>query len=269
MGSFHTNNRAVELQLFRKFIKNQQVQYMEWPELELSNAIRPLVCEDKDDGASSSESGYCGFHSDILNPFKAEVVLSANDTCKLLPSIKQRSFLPEDLRVINEYMSSFGPSYVRTLIIHKVSKSLLFNGDLYGTYFSGRKNCSLVIVRMLTSSGTYNQSPCFIIGFVQCTVIMKQENENSSLDFILCKVVQLIEHSEKNKFLYPIEIWQKPHNILACSYSFVAVSSLLCCCAYSSKFIDNTDDSITTVVPCNPYFGLVFFPMASLENTDI
>ena len=45
LGSFHTNNKAVEVQLFRKFISKQQVGNIEWPDTQVTQDLKPVIDE--------------------------------------------------------------------------------------------------------------------------------------------------------------------------------------------------------------------------------
>ena len=45
LGSFHTSNKSVEIELFRKFIVTQQVCSVVWPDAELVDLLKPLLTE--------------------------------------------------------------------------------------------------------------------------------------------------------------------------------------------------------------------------------
>ena len=67
LGSFHTNNEAVGVQLFRKFITKQQVSHLEWPDMPLSQDLKPLI----DELHRVRENAYFGgFFYHIVTPFE-------------------------------------------------------------------------------------------------------------------------------------------------------------------------------------------------------
>ena len=106
------------------------------------NLVKPLLNEcSLKDTTSSNE-----LYAHILE-YSNPVTISAMNNCrKLLPPIKKRCFSSSDLNTIDAYLTTaFGERYCRTLILHKESKSAYFNGELYGSFFSRRKNSSLVL----------------------------------------------------------------------------------------------------------------------------
>ena len=141
LGSFHTNNQAVEVQLLRKFLSKQKVFHENWPDVEMVNLIKPLLNEcSLKDTTSSIE-----FYAHILDHSNPVTISAMNNCCKLLPPIKKKCFSSSDLNTIYAYFTSaFGERYCRTLILHKQSKSAYFNGELYRSFFSRRKNSLLV-----------------------------------------------------------------------------------------------------------------------------
>ena len=67
------------------------------------------------------------------------MISTANSICKLLPPIKKKGFSSIDLTSFDAYFAPLFHGYCKTLILHKQSKSMVFNGDLYGTFFQGRR----------------------------------------------------------------------------------------------------------------------------------
>ena len=211
LGSFHTSNRAVEIQLFQKFISTQQVSSFMWPDNELTHILKPLL---DDIDTARDITSYGGLHLHLVKPFEKVSILAANNASKLLPPIKEKGFSFSELAVVNSCFSSyFGEEYKQTLILHQESKSILFNGDLYGTYFSRQKNSSLVIVRNQTQSDESQQCPCFIVGFARCTVFFSTDLESSatiSKEIILIKAAQLLEHDQRYHYPQPVEVRKMP-----------------------------------------------------------
>ena len=87
LGSFHTNNQVVEVQLFRKFINKQEVCGIEWPSTELSTILKPLMNQ------STKDITNCGgLYHHILNSFNSESISLANDNSKRLTPMKEKAF---------------------------------------------------------------------------------------------------------------------------------------------------------------------------------
>ena len=255
LGNVHTNHQSVELQLFRKFVSKQHVYSMQWPNMELTTPLKSLINSLK----PNTDVTHCGgLFRHLVDNSDFDSFIAANNVCRLLPPVKQRSFAPEEISLINELLSShFGTKFKKTLILHKYSKSMIFNGDVYGSYNSRQKNNSLVIVRLKNTLGILCQCPCFIIDFVQCNVVLLEDtNEIVTTECRFVKVIPLIEHGDQHAYPKPVEIWQKPPDVeddRTCF--FVASSSVQCRCAHYPN-INKTDPSLIGVVPCNPYAGV-------------
>ena len=252
LGSFHTNNQAVEVQLFRKFISKQQVSCAEWPDIELTHALKPVIANLE----VTKDTTHCGgLFIHIISPFERAAILEANNSSKLLPPVKEKGFLSNDISLINTCFSTyFGEEYVRTLILHTESKSIIFNGDLYGTFFSRQKNSSLIVICKQDGNGVMQKCICAIVGFVKCTVILN--STSAAQDFILAEVVALQEHHQKNYYPQPVQVFKIPDSVHLSDRSrfcYVLLSCILCRCAYT-VFVN--DSSAIAVVPCNSYCGL-------------
>lgn len=252
-GSFHTNNQAVELQLFCKFNSKQQIATADWPDLEVAKVFRPLLT----DLSCPRDFTHCGgLYIHILQHSREPAISAANSCSKLLPPIKKKGFHFDHLAMVDSYFTFlFKERYQRTLILHRQSKSMLFNGELYESFFSRQHNSALVIAHTVGTLGSTKLGPCFILGFMQCTVLFTDPDH--STDYILVKVFPLQEHPQKNYYPFPEEVWQKPdsselQDSSKCAY--ILCSHLVCRCAYS-PFDTSLSHAEITVIPCNPYFG--------------
>ena len=133
---------------------------------------------------------------------------------------------------------------------------MVFNGDLYGTFFSRQKNSSLILANI---NGI--PCPCFIVGFAQCTFVFKQSDTTTiSEGYIVVRVFPLQEHPQKLFYPKPAEVWQNPHtNQLQDSskLKYILTASIVCHCAYSHFYDAQAFTDGITVIPCNPYFGII------------
>ena len=255
LGSFHISNKAVEVQLFRKFISAQQVCATQWPNVELPHVLKNVI-----DGLHFNKdvTSVGGMYLHIVSPFERSSLLEANGNCKLLPPIKEKGFVSSDIQLINTCLSTyFGEEYHRTLILHK--ESVLFNGNLHGTYFSRQKSGSLVMASYKFANPKEIVNPKEIpalLNIVMCAVVLNSESEVTK-DIVLLKVLPLQEHPPRNYYPNPVEVWEMPDtfHLHAQSRQFsIPLSCIICRFAYT-VFID--DDSCITVVPCNSYAGVL------------
>ena len=117
LGSFHTSNQAMELQLFRKFISKQQVGSSVWPDVELTRRLKPVI--DKLD--VTRDKIHCGgLFIQIVSPFEQGAILEGNECSKLLLPIKEKGFQPVDVTLVDECFRTYiGNEYICTLILHK------------------------------------------------------------------------------------------------------------------------------------------------------
>ena len=95
LGSFHTSIKAVEVQLFRKFISAQQVCAAQWPHVELTHMLKSIV---DDLHFSKDVTSIGGIYLHIISPFERSAILEANGNCKFLPPIKERDFNSSDIQ---------------------------------------------------------------------------------------------------------------------------------------------------------------------------
>ena len=145
LGNVHTNKQSVEIQLFRKFISRQQVCTMEWPKTELSDTIKPFLYNATRSQSNTKRSS--GLFRHILNSYADESIFSADAASHILPPIKEKSLCHEDVAQVNSFLAACFPSrFDKVLVIHKWSNSMVFNGEIYGSYFSRQRCNSLVSV---------------------------------------------------------------------------------------------------------------------------
>lgn len=78
LGSFHTSNKAVEVQLFRKFISAQQVCATQWPNVELTRVLKQLV-DDLNFNKDVTSVGAMYLH--IISPFERRSLLETVNFC--------------------------------------------------------------------------------------------------------------------------------------------------------------------------------------------
>ena len=248
LGNYHASNHGVEVQLLRKFISNQQMGSVQWPDMDLTHQLKRLI----DESRKTKDSTLCGgllFH--VIKPFEPMAILEANSSCKMLPPLKEKGFVPVDITLIKECCNKYmGEEDIHVLILHKQSKCIVFNGDLYGTHSSRQRNSSLILTRQKNGDSAMKECICVIVGFVQCTVASTSAPKST---FTLVKVVKLQEHHQSNYYPPPVKIFEQPDSLCLSRYSYIFLSSVLCRCAYT-VFVHDT--SAIAVIPCNPYFGV-------------
>ena len=136
--------------------------------MDLAYQLKRLI----DESRKTKDSALCGvllFH--IIKPFEPMAILEANSSCKMLPPLNEKGFGPMDITLIKECCNKYiGEEDIHVLILHKQSKRIVFNGDLYGTYSSRQRNSSVILTRQKDGDNAMKECICVIVGFGQCTV---------------------------------------------------------------------------------------------------
>ena len=253
LGNVHTSNRAVEIQLLRKFISKQQIHSIIWPGSELSDLIKPLLSP-----PTKTEIDCGGIYVHVLNPFDIKSINIVNKSTKLLPPIKEKGFLVPEIDSLSQYFTiHFGNAFCKVLILHYEAKSAIFNGEIFGSYFSRQRNSSLIMVSTKADQSDTIYIPNFITGFLKCHILFRDGQETK--DYILVKVIPLQPHSKKNYYPKPVEVWQMPNDDYLKDDSnaqYVFMSTILCRCAFTPFSGQQSLIPALTVIPFNHFCGL-------------
>lgn len=250
LGSVCTNHQAIEVQLMRKFISNQQV--------------LGKLCHESTDAilfyshrcAKGSLKRESLSEMPLFLPLRMSTCVEYSKLGKLLPPVKEKCLNFEQLSDINFLMRScFGDFFVKTMRFYTYASRLLFQGVSYGCRdFQGHAS-SMVYVE---TRGDFK--PAVVRNFISVSVLLKASIEHTepiSCDILLVCVDWLLEHVEKNFFGSPVEVWCK---YTFCpserAHSYIPVVSIKCQCAYIDHFIQQLREQVTIVIPINNFAGL-------------
>ncbi|SMN01766.1 hypothetical protein SPONN_25 [uncultured Candidatus Thioglobus sp.] len=255
LGSVCTNHQAIEVQLMRKFISNQQV--LEKLSLESADTTLPELFRSHGCVKGSLRHDVIP-ELPLLLPLSPSTCVEYGKLGKLLPPVKEKCLNSEQLSSINSLMRSyFGESFVRTLMFYTNSSRLLFQGVSYGCHNSLAHSSSIIYVE--TSIDT---KPAVIRNFISVSVLLQAESdiEPNKGNVVLAGVDWLQEHEKRNFFGSPVEVWCKytvgPGS--SC-HAYVPVVCIKCKCAYLDhvvQFNPLLKEEVTLVVPMNHFTGL-------------
>lgn len=239
LGKFQTNHHLIEPQLMRKFTTAQQVKNLSYTGL--SEEYTALLSNvDKSTGSVTVQN---------------ESVSLKDHEYRLLPPIKEASFNSSEKDLLDQVICHHHGNF-QILMLHKYSSAAIINGEIYGTLTSRQKSSSLIIAIV-----EKQMVPCFVKKIVKASAVdLAIANCEIVRSFIFLYVSKLVEHSQKNHFGHPVEIWQYD-----CDFNdndpshhlFIPLSSVMCRCAYStlpnSFGITSTDVDlqVLTVSPIN------------------
>ena len=253
LGSVCTNHQAIEVQLMRKFISNQQVLG------ELSHESTDAVLKELFHShrcAKGSLKHEALSELPILLPLSLSTCVEYSKMGKLLPPVREKCLDYEQLSGINSVMRSyFGDSFVKTLMFYTYSSRFLFQGVSYGCHSSQGHASSIVYVE--TGNGS---KPAVLRNFISVSVLLQtsENTEPMSCNIFLACIDWLLEHCEKNFFGLPVEVWCKyTFRPGERAHSFIPVVCIKCRCAYLDHIIiPQLREQVTIVIPINNFAGL-------------
>lgn len=256
LGSVCTNHRAIEIQLMRKFISNQQVLEklnFEGTDCTIKELLHSHQC------LKGSLKHEVMAELPLLLPLSASTCIEYGELNKLLPTVKEGYLNSDEISSINSLMRSyFGESFIKTLMMYTHSRRLLFQGIFYGCHNSQAHSSSMVYVK--TSNNT-DAKPAVIRNFISVSVMLQlhdsAEQHNQCTIFLAC-IDWLSEHEGKNFFGSPVEVWRR-YSPSTRAYTYVPVVCIKCRCAYVNHVIQFNRilrEEVTVVIPMNNFSGL-------------
>lgn len=155
---------------------------------------------------------------------------TSNPNFRFLPPVKQGVFESFELNLL--YRDLFSALRdCRILMIHKLAKAALFNGEMYGSQESRQQSSSMVMASIQN-----RLIPCFVQKFFEITV--QKSPDSDLIKEIVVKVSKLVEHQEKDFFGYPVELWQCPKDIddeHIDHFQYIFFRQIVTRCAYLCK----------------------------------
>ena len=247
LGSMPTNHRSIEVQLMRKFYASQQ-------------ALQGLSSDDE-----SIQDLLSCFHNlkgslqyeDLpelpIPPLSITTIDAVSALCKHLPAVRESCFEPDEIDLINQsFRMSFGEAYLRTSMLHEYTSAVRICGILYGSANSIHSSSALVYTR--SNSGRY--FPGFVQKYVKAKILLQTSDATMTKQVTLVYVNYLTEHTSKNWYGAPVEVWCSSCNN---QLEYIPITNIICKCSYLShsvKFNDAPMESVVIVVPLNHFTGL-------------
>ena len=189
LGSFHTSNHNVTVQLMRKFLSMQMVSLDQWPK-EFKDKIGPLFQPYIKEIGSLSET-LCPTISQSIKP---------------LPPITERAFTPEEMSEVVSTVNSFHiDCNLQVLTLYKRTSSLVIgNSTKFASERSRYKNCSKIFV----GDTLYE-----IDSFIQVTVMVTSDSDSIATEKQwLVRCFMYSDHQCKPWFGYPTQVWSATLN---------------------------------------------------------
>lgn len=190
LGSYHTNNRNISVQIMSNFMDSHIYSSSKWPQ-DYVKEFLPILDKFKYYKGSLQQST---FESAVLN---SEV--------KPLPPVLEISFTPIELSYIKELLGS------EVLMLYKKTKAIKLKNYVIGSKNSRSSKASFVLTQ---NHDEATQTLLEINYFAQCSI------EGSP--FWIAAVTMYMEHPCRYHYGYPVQVW----TITPSSVSFIPISAI-------------------------------------------
>lgn len=198
LGSFHTNNHDISLQLMRQFIRSYDF------------GIHTISSDYKLDYLPLIQK--CFYNKGSLKQTSLEIAVLNDSNVSPLPPVYASAFTPADRRImvptLSKILNSVEENRISVLTLFQKSYSLHVGGFLLGSVKGRHKSASLVLAYPLNHDSV-RWKLARIYYFGKCSYTYTDSNtERTSTSWIAC-VNFFLEHDCKAWFGYPTEIWSK------------------------------------------------------------
>lgn len=193
LGSYHTNNHNISVQLANRFLDSKVYSAINWPS-EFSEEYFPVIRNFLyNKGSLMQKTVETEFFDKML-------------TITALPPIKECCFLPFELDSVKEALHRLiDLNTCSILLLHKRVKTLLIGGFVLGAKGSHHSRSSLVVAERRTSTPTYNNCLGEIQHFVSCVTLSNDTKQPHTV--WLAAVKWFEEHQCKVWFGHPTQVW--------------------------------------------------------------
>ena len=188
LGSYHTNNHDVSLQVMRHFVNSQVVGPERWPD------------EYKDFHTLLSNASYS---KGSLMPSTLESSLKSIDSCPIALPPTHEAIFPLHVKesLLNHLLPYYSGRNISVLAIHKKCKALKIGAFTIGSV-KGKFTCSSRLLVKLPS--TNSQQLVCIHYYAQCTIV---SSETTSELLWTAAVSYYDDHQCRLWFGHPTEVW--------------------------------------------------------------
>lgn len=213
LGSFHTNNHDISLQIMRQFIRSYEF------------GIHTISSDYREEYLPLIEK--CIYNKGSLKQTSLEVAVLDDSNVSPLPPVYASAFTPADRTAlvpsICKILGSIENSNLTVLTLFQKCNSLQVGGFLLGSVRGRHKSASLVLAHPLTNVTRWKLAKIYY--FAKCSYTYKNgmcSKETTSTSWLAC-VNFFLEHDYKAWFGYPTEIWSKAEES---SMSFIPLSHI-------------------------------------------
>ena len=239
LGSYHTNNRNISIQLANRFLDSKAYAPSKWP-AEFRGEYLPLLERFLYSKGSLMQRT-------VETEFSSGFVTA-------LPPLKESSFQSwecESLKSIFDTCTVLQPNSYDVLILHKRAKALLVGQFVFGAKKTNHSRSSLALSqRTLSSSSAAHSSHLAEILFFVCAVAVSKIDSSSTCSLWFAAVSWFMEHQCKVWFGHPTQVWS---TATYPGYCYIPVSDLKSGVIYSKAVVNFGriigEDSVYVITP--------------------
>ena len=216
LGSFHTNNHDISLQIMRQFIRSYEF------------GVHTISSEYRQEYLPLIEK--CIYNKGSLKQTSLEVAVLDDSCVSPLPPVYAYAFTPAErtclVPVICTILGS-EESCITILTLSQKCNSLQVDGFLLGSVRGRHKSASLVLAYPLSDITRWKLAK--INYFAKCSYTYKNNDstETTSTSWVAC-INFFLEHEYKAWFGYPTEIWSKAEESSTCFIPLSHIKSRIC-----------------------------------------
>lgn len=227
LGSYHTNNHNISIQLARRFLDNKIYASYNWPQ-EFVCEYLPLLQKFEYNKGSLKQSSPSAHSLDL--------------TVTPLPPIQEQGFLSWQVEELHELIHMPVENY-RVLVLHNRTKAVIVGDSIFGAEGSRHSN-SCFVLALHASSGDYRLAK--INFFAECIVVA---DNGDRVAVWVAAVSWFDSHPCKVWFGFPTQVWSTS----SFHESFVPLQSIKCRVVYTKATVNFGrvigDDVVFFVIP--------------------
>lgn len=246
LGSFHTNNRSIEIQLMRKFLMQAKVKDFKYPEL-YQESFAEFFENGQGSGSVKVTQEPLEQYLSLQEHREASIKdlsgcdWTANSCISPVSPAKDESLDSDDLNalkiVYQELLGLDGRTSIKMPFTISEFKAIKVGSVLYGSQQSQTTRNSYILANLAgtegslaTCGGSDDQRPGKVITFFRHCIKTKPVSSNSTVQkykFYFARVNWYSKHPDRYEFGFPLEIWCNTFDLfgLACFIPVQRISS--------------------------------------------
>lgn len=205
LGKYHTNNQCIEVQVMKKFLREQQIRSLEVPsetsslfsslQTKLSGSLLESAIDNEDIFRLQTLAEYDQFHSDYS--------ITCNSMVKFLSPIYSGVFTTNEIHHLEIVYSYIYPNYTISHLSHFYEASKRCEiGDEYFTSMNTKERSSVIMAYWPVES--YNEplekqlQVGYIQRFIKHNIKISKENYVETKTHIICEIEWCIQHVQRS-----------------------------------------------------------------------